>query len=505
MLAGLLVLVVGCNKNSPPPAKTEEEPEAIAVTRWSDKTELFMEYPPLVAGEAARFAVHFTDLRNFKPLTEGRVTVELRPASGRTETFQTAAPSRPGIFGVDVKPGAAGTVFLVVRLESGSVGDRHEIGQVQVFSDADAAAKAARSEEVEAIRFLKEQQWTLDFATEAVIERSLRESLRAPAEVRPRTGGEAELAAPVSGRIVASSSIPAVGTPVEKGQVLVRIAPRTASPADRALLDLAVEETATALQLAQRDRERAERLLAAGAVPSKRLDEARATEATAKAKSDAAQLRLKQYESSRSAEGDGPGDGQFLLRAPIAGVVAESQATPGATVEQGESLFRIVATDVVYVLASVPETDGWKLRQLAGGEMELAGQTESMPLGREISVGRVVDAPSRTLPVTFEVGNAGGRLAVGQSLFVRLFTSATTKGPAVPEAALVDDGGRPVVFVQLAGESFARRPVRLGSRQGGYVHVLEGVKLGERVVTRGAYQVRLAALSTQIPAHGHVH
>ena len=62
-----------------------------------------------------------------------------------------------------------------------------------------------------------------------------------------------------------------------------------------------------------------------------------------------------------------------------------------------------------------------------------------------------------------------------------------------------------MVFVQMGGESFERRPVRLGSREGGYVHALEGVEPGERVVSRGAYLIRLAAMSTQIPAHGHAH
>jgi multidrug efflux pump subunit AcrA (membrane-fusion protein) len=75
----------------------------------------------------------------------------------------------------------------------------------------------------------------------------------------------------------------------------------------------------------------------------------------------------------------------------------------------------------------------------------------------------------------------------------------------VPESALVDDGGRPVVFVQTGGESFERRPVTLGERQGGNVQITAGIASGERVVTRGAYLIRLASMSTQVPAHGHVH
>src|SRR3990172_6532327 len=101
MVVAPLLLFTACG--SLPPAQTAAEPETIAVTNWTERTELFMEYPPLVQDAPGRFAVHLTDLRSFRPLTAGRVTVELRPASGRPETFEAAGPSRPGIFGVDVK------------------------------------------------------------------------------------------------------------------------------------------------------------------------------------------------------------------------------------------------------------------------------------------------------------------------------------------------------------------------------------------------------------------
>jgi multidrug efflux pump subunit AcrA (membrane-fusion protein) len=62
-----------------------------------------------------------------------------------------------------------------------------------------------------------------------------------------------------------------------------------------------------------------------------------------------------------------------------------------------------------------------------------------------------------------------------------------------------------VVFVQTGGETFERRPVTLGHQDGGFVEVLEGVKPGERVASRGAFLIRLAAMSSTVPAHGHVH
>ena len=75
----------------------------------------------------------------------------------------------------------------------------------------------------------------------------------------------------------------------------------------------------------------------------------------------------------------------------------------------------------------------------------------------------------------------------------------------VPESAVVNDAGQPVIFVQVGGESFERRAVTLGNREGGAVQVTGDVAPGERIVVRGAPLIRLAALSPQVPAHGHTH
>ena len=57
----ITVLAAGCNRSAAPEA-APEEPEALSVTRWTDKTELFAEYPPLAVGSTSRFAIHLTRL-----------------------------------------------------------------------------------------------------------------------------------------------------------------------------------------------------------------------------------------------------------------------------------------------------------------------------------------------------------------------------------------------------------------------------------------------------------
>jgi membrane fusion protein, heavy metal efflux system len=145
------------------------------------------------------------------------------------------------------------------------------------------------------------------------------------------------------------------------------------------------------------------------------------------------------------------------------------------------------------------------MRNLSGAQLEIPGTERLRPLNRLISIGRVVDPKSRTFPVIYQVDNRDRSIAIHQAVHVRLLMRQTSAAPAVPESAVVDDGGRPVIFIQRSGEAFVRRPVTLGIREGGYVQVLEGAFPGERVVTRGAHLIRLAAMSNQVPAHGHVH
>ena len=120
-------------------------------------------------------------------------------------------------------------------------------------------------------------------------------------------------------------------------------------------------------------------------------------------------------------------------------------------------------------------------------------------------LGAVLDEDTGTLPIIFAFDNRTLKLPIGQSVFLRLLMEQTAPKVVIPVSSVVDDTGRPVVFVQSSGESFERRPVTLGAREGEVVQVLEGVKRGDRIVSKGAHLVRLASLSTQAPAHGHVH
>ncbi len=331
----LVILTAGCQRSGTVATSAPEpEPHPESFTNWTTKTELFAEYPPLVAGQTSRFAIHLTRLDNFKPIAKGRVEVRLADAGGKPEVFATDAPSRPGIFGVDVKAPAAGDYRLAVHFTGEGITDVHDLGEIASSATKAAATHEHGAETQETIAFLKEQQWTLDFGTAIIEDRQLKSSLRVPAVVTARSGGEAEVTAPFDGRLVASD-LPVIGASVKQGQALASVLPPTNSPGDLASLELARNETSLSLQLARKDRERAERLVNAGAAPAKRLDEARTVEATAEARLKAAEIRLAQYDASSAAETTAQGAKLFALRAPISGYIVEAHAAPSANVKAG--------------------------------------------------------------------------------------------------------------------------------------------------------------------------
>jgi RND family efflux transporter MFP subunit len=502
ILAAMLLAACTPRPQASAPPPKAEAPEPLRATVWTDRGELFLEYPALVVNQKVRFAVHLTRLSDFKAVKDATCEVRLTGGSN-PEVFPCDPSNHPGIFGANVEPKSAGEARMSITVRGKDLSETFDIGPVKIAADVASAAKPAESKE-ETIPFSKEQQWALDFGTQCAEAQSLRDSLRVAAETQPRAGGEAAASAPIAGRVAVERTF-AVGTAVERGAPLASILPPTSAVSDLATLQLAEAEAKVALEQAQRDRARAERLLAAGAVPARRVEDARSLEAAVQARLQAAQTRLAQYEATRTADGAEAGGRRFLVRAPISGILSEVTAVSGANVEAGEPLFRIVDTDIVFVSGAVPESELGKLRQISGAEIELPDAGQIRPVRRLVSIGRMVDEKTRTVPVTYEVDNRDHRLALNQTVFLRLLLTTADKSPVIPESALIDDAGRPVVFVQTAGETFLRRPVKIGVRNGGMVQVKEGLQAGDRVVTKGAYLIRLSTMSSAVPAHGHVH
>ena len=503
-----LAAAVGAAGCAPRDAVPQPEPPTLDLTHWTDDTELFMEYPPLVAGETALFAVHLTTLVDFQPVTTGRASVELTPEGGGPLALTGPAPARPGVFRVEGVLPAPGQYRFALVLLAPALPDRHDLGVVTVFADeaaafADAAMQA--SDDAAAIVYLKEPQWTNDFATTIVRDDDIRMSVRAPAMVHPLPGGEAVVTTPAAGRFMADALL-SIGTRVQAGQVLGRLEPRLSAGVDRVTLGADVAEARAALDAARLEYQRATRLLAERAVPARRVEDGARAVAVAEARLHAAEARLSQRDETLSRGGGAAAGNAFVLRAPINGRLAEASATLGASYDEGVPLFKIVRTERVELEVQVPVADVALARQATGLALEVPGQPVPLVLEpHHVHDAGVIHATTRALPLRMEIDNPGERLLIGQVGTAVLFTQERRRVPIVPSAAVLSEGGRPYVFVQTAGERFARRFIEVAARDGDRVGVASGVSPGARVVTRGAYEVHLASAATGLPAEGHVH
>jgi membrane fusion protein, heavy metal efflux system len=504
----LALALTACGRGATPRHEADEPPTATRL-HFSDRTELFAEHPYLVQGAAAKFAVHLTRLDTFRPVAAGRVRVLLTGAGGEVAGVADA-PSVPGIYGPAITPLHAGEHRLAVVLEGEGEPDRHELGVVTVYATHVEAARAhgaAAAPSEPTVRFLKEQQWGGDFATESVGERPLRASILVYGVVRPRTGGDAVVRAPSAGRLIPQEgTFPPPGAVVTADQALAAIAPRVGGDIDAASLDLDLAQADAALRFARREREREESLVARNLTTEREASLARREESDAEARLRSAQSRRSQFFGTQRAGGVGAGS-RLLVRAPFAGQIASVEAAPGSYVEKGDALFRVVDPSRLWLELRVPEADLPRVERPTGASFVVEGAEGETQLGPEalVSAGLPVDPATRTSPVLFELAGAAPGVRSNASVRARLFAGAPVTSLAVPAAALVDEDGQLVAYVQVDGEAFARRPIRAGLRDGGHVQVLDGLRAGERVVTRGAYAVRRAGASTSLPAHGHAH
>lgn len=487
LLFGLSVLALfACGETETEPAAESEHP-SVVVTEWNDSTELFLEYPHLLAGEATgNWAIHLSDMTTFRPITEGTLTVRFLRGGQEANSFTLDAPARDGIFLLDPVIAEPGSYEVRLSLTSSQTNSEHVLPEVRVWGSASELPQE-ESEEGGGIAFLKEQQWEISFAIAAVEEREVQRTVTVPGEIVAPDGSLVLVSAPLSGiaPAIANRGAPSIGQFVRAGDLLVVLDPTSETGGyarARGELDRLEREVA-----------RAERLLAVGAIPERRLEEARHDVEIARAEMNAL-----------GADAQGVGY-QLSVRAPISGVVAERAFFPGGRVEAGQPLFTIVDPQTVWLRVQLPPGVASSMPADASVTFAPEGVSRLFETSALVSVGSVLDPGTRTVPAYFAVQNPDGMLKVGQFARAVVPIGGAVGGLAIPNEAIIDDNGTPVAYVQISGETFERRVLLLGESDASYTQVLRGIEPGEMITTTGAYQIRLASMAGSEFAGAHAH
>jgi RND family efflux transporter MFP subunit len=280
-----------------------------------------------------------------------------------------------------------------------------------------------------------------------------------------RSGHVAQMSAPAPTRV--SKVFVMVGTSVKAGDPLIEFEQVTFEAAARsAVAALATAEKATA---------RATRLADAGVLPRKDAE---------LAASDLASAQLNAVNAKRANE-------LSTLRSPIAGVVTRQSAVLGASVDPTQTLVEVADPRSLDVMLTFSPTDAARVKRGAVTALYAGAAVSGDPVASGLvgDVSSAVDSASRGVIVRVAVGDRKRELRIGETLFGRVGVSEHANAVVVPLESLVPTGeGFRVFTVDDKGIAHAR-DVKVGGRTEKSAWITEGVKVGDKVVTKGAYGV----------------
>jgi RND family efflux transporter MFP subunit len=299
-----------------------------------------------------------------------------------------------------------------------------------------------------------------------------------PSTVLVPTGQQRLVASPVPGLVVSLHAN--VGDTVRAGAVVAELRSAQAQELQRDAVTTASQSSLASSTLA-----RDEQLYREGLIPQSRLESSR---------SQATQAQLQQLDRQRAlaqagASAGGAG-GVVTLTAPIDGVVLERSVVVGQRVDQAAALFRIGKLSPLWLEIQVPVDEAEEVR--LGDNVQIARSTAR---GRVIAVAPTVDGASQTVIVRAELRQPPANLRIGQAVEARI-ERAQADTVQVPSAAVVEQAGKSVVFMEVKAGQFRIVPVQVTGSAGGLTSV-KGLVVGSKVVVQGTAALKSLLASSR--------
>lgn len=454
--------------------------------------EIYVDFPPLVLNKRNLITVHVTKLgESFKPLLEGKVRIKYSSKS-KSLVADSEKPDHPGIFELEIFPEQETMGELWIEVETKEHKESVSFKEIQVFQNMALAMRTLQQTETgEEILYLKNQAWSIDFANASVERENFSEIFRSSGKILPAPGDETMLTAKSSGTVIFHSGKSIVGAAVNPGEKVFTVSSGDLTQGNPELL---FKEARTRYEKAKADFERAQILVVEKVISEKDFLQV-------KADFEMAENNFRVLSKNHSSSG-------IQITSPIRGYVKQILVLEGQYVEPGTPLAQISQNRKLLLEARISQKYFHLLPSFDAANFRMAGDpavynTESLN-GKIASYGKSTNASGAYVPLIFEIDNVGS-LIPGSVVEIFLKSSTISNALTIPLEAIMEEMGNHYVFVQRNGETFYKREVKLGGNDGIKARVTEGLKEGERVVTKGAYAIKLASASGAIPEHGHSH
>ena len=322
---------------------------------------------------------------------------------------------------------------------------------------------------------------------ETIIPGKFRSVLEVSGRIMPAPGNESTVVANVPG--VVSFAAPLVeGSHVNEGSPMFTISSSNLQDGDP------VQRARIAYETAQKEYERAAKLVEDNIVSRQEYE-------AAKGRYETARLT---YEALAA---DGSGNGT-AVKSPASGYVESCLVKEGDYVSVGTPLATVLSGNSMYLKADVSERYLSRLPGVKSANFRLSYSDKVFSTagldGRLLGYGRSTDETNAYIPVTFAI-NASDDILAGAYAQIWLLSEERDGVISLPVEAITEEQGHNFVYIQLDPTCYKKQEVTLGATDGNRYEILSGLHGGETVVTHGAIHVKLASASNAIPAHSHSH
>ena len=337
------------------------------------------------------------------------------------------------------------------------------------------------------IIFPKAQAAKTTFEVREIQPASFNQVVKTTGQVLAAPGDEAVIVATSNGVVSFSSNKLTEGTKVQKGQSLFQISSKDIAEGDYYTKVKATYEAAKASY------DRAEALVKDKIISQKEFE-------STKLEFENAKTAYNAVSNNKTAKGVSVND-------PINGHMKNSLVKEGEYITVGQPLATVSQNQRLVLRAEVSQRYYNAMQSVKSANFKTPYDNKVYSLealnGRLLSFGKTSNENSFFIPVSFEFDNKG-EVIPGSFVEVYLISSPIENTLSIPVSALTNEMGIYYVYVQIDEEGYRKQEVALGANNGKEVQIIKGLHPGDRVVTQGAYQVKMASASGAIP-HGHSH
>ena len=345
------------------------------------------------------------------------------------------------------------------------------------------------SNHTDEISFTKAQAEAVGLIVETVSPGAFQQVIKTSGQIQASQGDEATIVSTSNGIVSFSNRSITEGTAVRSGETIVTVSAKNLLEGDPATKVKIVYETA------QKEFSRAEKLIKDNIISAKEYEQIR--------------LRYETAKTAYEAQAANITSSGVRITSPISGFIKNRLVSQGDYVSVGQPIATVSQNKRLQLRAEVSENYYKSLKNIGGANFQTSYDNEAYKLsdlnGRLLSFGKASGGQSFYIPVTFEFDNIGD-IIPGSFVSVYLLSNPLENVISVPVSALTEEQGLNFVYLQLDEEGYKKQEVTLGQSNGDRVQVLSGLKAGDKVVTKGVYQVKLAAVSSIMPeGHSHSH